>query len=100
MREIRKMGKGRNRVVARQVTIALAFRYCVVSLAWVCKSLGYADHTPSVYAKKRVRQAFDATRAMPASLAAPDPTTGPAIRDLYRACERRIIETIETRDGK
>jgi hypothetical protein len=94
------MGKRREKVVARQVTIALANRYCVVSLAWVCKLLGYADHTPSVYAKKRVQQAFNATKAMPTRLAAPDPTTGPAIRDLYRACERRIIETIETRDGK
>ena len=100
MRQIKKMSKKRERVVARQVTIALASVYCVVSMAWVCRALGYADHTPSVYAKRRVKQAFDALSAVPSRRARPDPVTGPAIRDLYRASERRIIEIIETRDRK
>lgn len=99
MRQIRKMGKNREKVVARQVTIALASVYCAVSMTWVCRALGYADHTPSVYAKKRVREAFRAS-AVPSKRPRLDPVTGPAIRDLYRASERRIIEIIETRDSK
>ena len=99
MRQIKKVSKKRERVVARQVTIALASVYCVVSMAWVCRALGYADHTPSVYAKRRVREAFRAS-AVPIRRPYPNPVTGPAIRDLYRASERRIIEIIETRDRK
>ena len=99
MRQIRKMGKSREKVVARQVTIALASRYCVVSMTWVCRALGYADHTPSVYAKRRIKQAFDAAR-VEIRRPRPDPVTGPAIRNLYRASEDRIIEIIETRDSK
>lgn len=99
MRQIRKMGKKREKVVARQVIIALADVYCAVSMTWVCRALGYADHTPSVYAKKRVREAFRAP-AVPLRRSYPDPVTGPAIRNLYSASEHRIIEIIETRDRK
>lgn len=54
-------GRQRRRVAARYVAIYLARAYAGMSINWVAKFLGYADHTTAVYARKRVESALKTT---------------------------------------
>lgn len=52
-------GRQHRRVAARYVSVYFASRHTGMSMSWISRALGYADHTTVVYAVKRVKNVLE-----------------------------------------
>lgn len=88
--DIRAKSKLSEKVLARQVSVALCCQFTSMSLTWIASYLGYSDHTSALHGRKRVSECLENPEALHAM----------AIRDLYETSLQMVQDKIwERRNG-